>query len=112
MASQKPREKTFLALEFSMVKTKVSKMSKYSFLSCEIGQNLNLNLFWIGAGNRYRMQQLQQKDWCEQQIAEKQMKKEVEKINNLAFDEQALQFHDTLKYTQSEHNRVRTEQAK
>ena len=44
------------------------------------------------------MQQLQQKDWCEQQIAEKQMKKEVEKINNLAFDEQALQFHDTLKY--------------
>jgi len=30
------------------------------------------------------MQQLQQKDWCEQQIAEKQSKKKLEKdINNL-----------------------------
>ena len=29
---------------------------------------------WIGAGNRYRMQQLQQQDWCEQQIKEKQNK--------------------------------------
>ena len=34
--------------------------------------NLILLNFWlkwnmyIGAGNRYRMQQLQQKDWCEQ----------------------------------------------
>ena len=50
----------------------------------------------LGAGNRYRMQQLQQKDWCEQQIKEKQLKKEVEKINNLAFDAQTMQFTETL----------------
>jgi len=30
-----------------------------------------------GAGNRYRMQQLQQKDWCEQQIKEKEMQKNL-----------------------------------
>ena len=66
----------------------------------------------IGAGNRYRMQQLQQKDWCEQQIKEKEMQKNLEKANNQAFDEQALMFHDTLKFTQSEHNRQRTDQAK
>jgi hypothetical protein len=42
------------------------------------------------------MQQLQQKDWCEQQIKEKQLKKEVEKINNLAFDAQTMQFTETL----------------
>ena len=58
------------------------------------------------------MQQLQQKDWCEQQIKEKQLKKEVEKINNLAFDAQTMQFTETLQWTQSEHNRQRNEQAK
>lgn len=58
------------------------------------------------------MQQLQQKDWCEQQIKEKELQKNMEKANNQAFDEQALMFHDTLKYTQSEHNKQRTDQAK
>ena len=58
------------------------------------------------------MQQLQQRDWCEQQIKEKEMRRNMEKINNQAFDQQALQFHDTLKWTQSEHNRQRIDQAK
>jgi hypothetical protein len=35
-------------------------------------QFLTIILRHIGAGNRYRMQQLQQKDWCEQQIREKE----------------------------------------
>ena len=53
------------------------------------------------------MQQLQQKDWCEQQIREKNMRKEHEKNVNNLFDSQALQFHDTLKETQTEHNKNR-----
>ena len=32
---------------------------------------LTLNLFYLGAGNRFRMQQLQQKDWIDQQIRER-----------------------------------------
>ena len=39
-----------------------------------------------GAGNRYRMQQLQQKDWIEQQIREKQLYQEQEKFKNDAHD--------------------------
>ena len=31
-----------------------------------------------GAGNRYRMQQLQQEDWIKQQMTEKQNKKEAD----------------------------------
>lgn len=64
-------------------------------------------MFELGAGNRYKMQQLQQKDWCEQQIAEKQSKKKLEQdINNL-FDQQTIEFNNILKQTQDEHNKQR-----
>ena len=43
--------------------------------------------FFLGAGNRYRMQQLQQQDWCEQQIREKNMRKDLEKKTNELFDQ-------------------------
>lgn len=45
----------------------VSGTSLYWFLITEICPFLNL-----GAGNRYRMQQLQQEDWIQQQMKEKQ----------------------------------------
>lgn len=58
------------------------------------------------------MQQLQQRDWCEQQIEEKKSRKQTEQqINNL-FDQQSL-FHDNLLVeNQSEHNRRRLENEK
>lgn len=65
--------------------------------------------FNLGAGNRYRMQQLQQQDWCEQQIKEKSQKKELEKTVNNLFDQQALYHNQILTETQSEHNKRRLE---
>ena len=53
--------------------------------------------FVKGAGNRYKMQQLQQKDWCEQQIKEKQSKQALEKTVNDLFDQQTLDFNNILK---------------
>lgn len=43
------------------------------------------------------MQQLQQKDWCEQQIAEKKSKQALEKTVNDLFDQQTLDFNNILK---------------
>ena len=58
------------------------------------------------------MQQLQQRDWCEQQISEKAQKKELEKnINNL-FDQQTIEFNNILKQTQETHNKTRTQNEK
>jgi hypothetical protein len=38
---------------------------------------LGVNCFdFLGYGNRYRMQQLQQEDWIKQQLREKQLYKE------------------------------------
>lgn len=68
----------------------------YSFWSF-----LNFYLFLLGAGNRYRMQQLQQQDWCEQQMREKQMRKDLQQKTNELFDQQAIAFNDQLKHTQS-----------
>ena len=53
------------------------------------------------------MQQLQQKDWCEQQISEKQQKKDLEKTVNQLFDQQTLEFNKILKQTQEQHNKTR-----
>lgn len=64
--------------------------------------------FLTGAGNRYKMQQLQQRDWCEQQISEKTQKKQLEKTVNDLFDQQTLEFNKILKQTQEDHNKART----
>jgi hypothetical protein len=61
----------------------------------------------IGMGNRIRMQQLQQQDWCEQQIREKQQKQEAIKQEDSEYDAQTIKFSEILKETQSEHNRMR-----
>ena len=53
------------------------------------------------------MQQLQQQDWREQQIKEKQQKKDLEKQVTKLFDEQALWHCDILGETQSAHNKNR-----
>ena len=66
-------------------------------------------LLWTGAGNRYKMQQLQQKDWCEQQIAEKQRKKDVDKNISEMFDDQTIHQSNILKETQEVYNKNRTQ---
>lgn len=78
-------------------------------LYCVFEFNFKLILFnqCLGAGNRYRMQQLQQQDWCEQQIRDKQRRQENEKQINKMFDEQSLQFNNLLGQTQSDHNQRR-----
>ena len=53
------------------------------------------------------MQQLQQQDWCEQQISEKQSKKKLEKDINTLFDQQTIEFNNILKQTQEQHNKTR-----
>ena len=82
----------------------------HGFLETLVFRNMVINRFCLicsGAGNRYKMQQLQQKDWCEQQIAEKNSKKQLEKdINNL-FDQQTIEFNNILKQTQDQHNKTR-----
>ena len=55
------------------------------------------------------MQQLQQKDWCEQQISVKKSQKDLEKKVNQLFDQQTLEFNKILKQTQEEHNKTRTQ---
>ena len=55
------------------------------------------------------MQQLQQKDWCEQQIKEKSQKKALDKTVNDLFDQQTLDFNNILKQTQEQHNKTRTQ---
>ena len=58
------------------------------------------------------MQQLQQMDWCEQQIKEKQQKKQLEKEVNDLFDKQTIRHNEILHETQTHHNRTRTENEK
>ena len=58
-----------------------------------------LPLFWllsIGYGTRLRMQQLQQRDWIEQQKREKELLKEQEKFRDTAFDVQTKHFNQLL----------------
>ena len=70
---------------------------------------LTFSIHILGAGNRYKMQQLQQKDWCEQQISVKKSQKDLEKKVNQLFDQQTLEFNKILKQTQEEHNKTRTQ---
>ena len=49
--------------------------------------NILFSRFRTGYGNRYRMQQLQQKDWIDQQIREKQMFKDQAKFTDTVHDE-------------------------
>ena len=70
--------KTSLVLVLLMAKIKVSwnLNSQNEALKTKLG-NANSTLPYIsGAGNRLRMQQLQQADWIAQQIREKQQFKE------------------------------------
>ena len=58
------------------------------------------------------MQQMQQQDWCEQQISEKSQKKELEKNINQLFDMQTLAQNQTLHDTQTDHNKKRLDNEK
>ena len=55
------------------------------------------------------MQQLQQKDWCEQQIKELDQKKTHEKKVESLYDAQTLHMNAQLRDMQSDHNRKRYE---
>jgi hypothetical protein len=80
-----------------------TKLTKINIISL----NKRLIISNLGAGNRYRMQQLQQQDWCEQQIREKALKKDVSKQVDALFDAQTIQQNEALGISQSEHNRLR-----
>ena len=70
--------KTSLVLVLSMAKIKVSfnLNRQLEALKTKLG-NANSTLpYFLGAGNRLRMQQLQQADWIAQQIREKQQFKD------------------------------------
>ena len=58
------------------------------------------------------MQQLQQQDWCEQQIAEKEKKAQLAKNVDMLYDAQADEYNKMLSMTQSEHNRLRLDNEK
>ena len=78
-----------MVAEHSMVKTKVSHLFQLVY-SAE-NQTLSgfllivLCIFLLGYGNRLRMQQLQQTDWTNQQIREKELYKEQERARDDAF---------------------------
>ena len=57
---------------------------------------INLNALLLGYGTRLRMQQLQQKDWIEQQKREKELLKEQERFRDAAFDAQTKHFNNLL----------------
>ena len=49
------------------------------------------------------MQQLQQKDWIDQQIKERKLYEEQQKFSQTVHDEQQLHFHQLLTDTQNQH---------
>ena len=55
------------------------------------------------------MQQLQQKDWCEQQVVELARKNALAKDINDMFDEQTIRHNNILKQTQDDLNKNRTQ---
>ena len=67
-----------------------------------------VSLFVLGAGNRFRMQQMQQEDWIKQQIREKELYAEHNRHANASRDAEALANHALLKQTQEEHQAART----
>ena len=64
--------------------------------------------YFIGQGNRVRMQQLQQADWIAQQTREKELFKENQRLADKSRDEEALANYELLKQTQVEHDSQRT----
>ena len=58
------------------------------------------------------MQQLQQKDWIDQQIREKQMYADQQRFTNEAHDNQTLHFHSMLDAAQNQHKQARTDMEK
>ena len=57
----------------------------------------------LAADIRKKMQQLQQRDWIMQQIAEKEKKKALEREAERAYDDQTLFLNDELKRTQEQY---------
>ena len=70
---------------------------------------IDLNALLLGFGTRLRMQQLQQKDWIEQQKREKELLKEQERFRNAAFDAQTKHFNNLLEDAQTKHAAARVE---
>ena len=67
-----------------------------------------VSLFFLGAGNRFRMQQMQQEDWIKQQIREKELYAENARQANASRDAEALANYELLKQTQQDHDAART----
>lgn len=55
------------------------------------------------------MQQLQQKDWIDQQIRERQLFQEQERFKQTAHDQQTLHFNDLLGQAQKQHAQARVD---
>ena len=89
-----------------MVKIKVRILQDTSLL-IQIDVLLTKLCIDLGAGNRLRMQQLQQADWTAQQIREKQLFKEQEKARDSAFAQQMNHFSKLLEEEQKNHAKVR-----
>ena len=58
------------------------------------------------------MQQLQQKDWIEQQIKERDLYREQAKYTQDIHDEQQLHFHELLTQAQNQHTQHRIDMEK
>lgn len=61
----------------------------------------------IGAGNRTRMQQMQQKQWCEEQMAEKSVRDASEKAGDVIYVEMNAAHDKLLKEAQEAHDGAR-----
>ena len=68
--------------------------------------------FFLGYGNRMRMQQLQQKDWIDQQIRERQLYQDQQKFTQTVHDDQQLHFHQLLSDAQNQHVQARIDMEK
>ena len=66
----------------------------------------------LAQGNRIRKQQIQQKDWIDQQIKLKEEMERVEKQNQQMYEEQEAHFHDLLTKAQDEEEAKRNAMAK
>lgn len=62
-----------------------------------------------GAGNRLRMQQLQQRDWIEQQVRERQLYQEQQRFTDKVHDDQTLHFNRLLTDAQNQHAAARSD---
>ena len=58
------------------------------------------------------MQQLQQKDWIDQQIRERQLYQDQQRFTQNVHDEQQLHFHQLLTDAQNQHAQARIDMEK